>query len=337
MHISKERFFAEGSQLHFTRQQLEVFWERLEKEPASPSLIKYLYYFGAMIVIGSMSWFMTLGWAFFGGGGMLLIAAGYAVIFALLGSWLWNKEGMRVPGGLLITIAVCMVPLAVYGLQTYFHLWPEQGENYPDFYRYIDANWVLMEVATILAGALALAFFPFPFLTAPIAFAAWFLSMDIAPLFFKQNLEIVQRGWVSIFFGIAMLAIAYFLDLKKKGGYAFWSYLFGTLSFWGGLSAVFWDKGEGMLVIYLILNLLMMGVGVLLRRNVLVIFGAIGTFAYLSHLAYDIFKDSILFPFTLTGIGLAVILLGILYQKNVVRIETFLLNKLPGGIRKWIP
>jgi hypothetical protein len=39
-----------------------------------------------------------------------------------------------------------------------------------------------MEVGTVAAGLVALRYFRFPFLTAPIAFALWFMSMDLTPL-----------------------------------------------------------------------------------------------------------------------------------------------------------
>ncbi|MEP6888403.1 MAG: hypothetical protein ABI945_08785 [Nitrospirales bacterium] len=44
-----------------------------------------------------------------------------------------------------------------------------------------------MEVGTILAAAIALRFIRFPFLTAPIAFTLWYMSMDLTPLFFGQT------------------------------------------------------------------------------------------------------------------------------------------------------
>ena len=37
---------------------------------------------------------------------------------------------------------------------------------------------------------------------------------------------------------------------------------------------------------------------------------------YLTHLAYEFFKDSILFAFVLTLIGLSLIYLGVLFQRN---------------------
>ena len=65
--------------------------------------------------------------------------------------------------------AVAMAPLAIYGAQAEFGLWPEPfGDpgSYGDFYEWMNASWLYMDLGTILAGAVALYFFPFPFIAA---------------------------------------------------------------------------------------------------------------------------------------------------------------------------
>ena len=59
---------------------------------------------------------------------------------------------------------------------------------------------------------------------------------------------------------------------------------------------------------------------VLLQRRVFVVFGAFGVFDYVGHLAWEIFEDSLLFPFVLSAVGLSIIALGILYAKNCDKI-----------------
>src|SRR5713226_1342199 len=73
------------------------------------------YYFGALLVISAMGWLMTLGWEAFGGKGIFLIATLYAFFFTMAGLRLLAQPQTRTPGGLLVTMAVCMTPLAVYG------------------------------------------------------------------------------------------------------------------------------------------------------------------------------------------------------------------------------
>lgn len=334
MKISKDKFFSVGSDLKVSSALMESIWSKLEEdsqEKSSP-FAKYLYYLGAMIIISAMTWFMNLGWELFGGGGIFLIASAYAAFFAFLGSYLWKRKDLRVPAGLLITIAVCMTPLAIYGLENYFQLYEDQ-EKYKQFYEIVDSRWVAMELGTIAASLLALRFYPFPFLTAPLFFSAWFLSMDVAPLIFGKEITWNEKCWVSLVFGLVLLGIGCNIDRKGKADYAFWSYLFGTLAFWGGLNCLIWEKGEALLFVYAVINLVMMVLSILLRRTVLMVFGAIGLFAYLAHLAQSLFANAVLFPFVLTAFGLGIIYLGILYQRNMNFLEKKLLEILPSCIR----
>lgn len=291
-----------------------------------------------MIIISAMTWWMTISWEAFGGGGIFIISVAYAILFTFLGAKLWKKHEYRVPAGLLITIAVCMTPLAIYGLETYFNIWPEGNPGeYRDFYNWIKGSWIFMEIGTIVAGVVALRFFRFPFITAPIFFSAWFLSMDIVPIIMRNEITWRQREWVSLIFGIVLIVISYLIHRAKRKDFAFWGYLFGTFAFWGGLSGLAWDKGEFVYFMYFVINFLMMIVSVLLSSKVFLIFGAIGTFAYFSHLAYEVFENSILFPFVLTFFGVAIIYLGVLYQKNMQWIEKTILNKIPSSIKRFLP
>jgi len=51
-----------------------------------------------------------------------------------------------------------------------------------------------MEIATVIVSAAALTRIKFPFLTAPAAYALWFLSMDATALLFGKRWTIHQGG-----------------------------------------------------------------------------------------------------------------------------------------------
>lgn len=78
----------------------------------------------------------------------------------------------------------------------------------------------------------------------------------------------------------------------------------------------------------------MIFIGVLLVRRVFVVFGALGCSGYIGHLAFDIFKDSWLFPIVLTVLGLLVIYLGILWQKHEQGITKRVRKILPNPLRE---
>ncbi|MGH3090618.1 MAG: DUF2157 domain-containing protein [Rubrobacteraceae bacterium] len=324
-----------------SRDQAEELWRVLgEREDGRPGfdLPHVAYYFGAIVVVCAMAWFMTLGWEEFGGAGITAISLAYAAVFAVSGGWMWRREGLRVPGGLLVTAAICMTPLAVYGMHEALGVWPgEDPGMYRDFYRWISGGWFAMEVATVVTGVIALYFVRFPFLTAPIAFTLWFMSMDATPLVFGTDyFESSGYQWMSMVFGLAMLTGSFVVDRRTEEDYAFWGYLFGMFAFWGGLT--FFEGGsEFEWAVYGAINLGFMLLSVLLDRRVFIVFGALGVFIYLGHLTWDLFEDSLLFPFVLSGIGLVIIALGVLYAKNKERIESAILSAVPEGIRNLLP
>lgn len=338
MDISKEQFFLATSKLGISEKQAEALWASLENrnnDPQPSTFSMLMFYVGAVIIISAMAWFIHLGWEWFGGGAIFLISTAYAFLFAWIGAKLWSKENLRIPAGLLMTIAVCMTPLAIYGLETYLGFWPRNYlDNYQDFFYTIRSNWILMEVGTMLAGLIALRFFPFPFLTVPIFFSAWLLAKDMVSLVVGNEITGEQREWTSLCFGLALIFISYLIQRKKREDYAFWGYLFGTLVFWTSLTSLSWDKGEVVLFLYFIINLIMMVVSILLKKKIFMLCGVIGIFIYLGHLAYTIFEDSLLFPFVLSFIGLAVIYLGVIFQRNFEWIEKKIIERIPTSIRR---
>ena len=62
-------------------------------------------------------------------------------------------------------------------------------------------------------------------------------------------------------------------------------------------------------------------ISILIKRKVFIVWGAIGFWSYLGHLAYKVFEDSALFPIVLVGFGLLIIFSGIMYSKYCKTLE----------------
>lgn len=307
--------------LNFLRQQPQT--------RASLQLAHVAYYFGALLIIGAMGWLLTEAWMRVGDWALLCISASYMLLFALCGHTLWQR-GQLIPGGLLGAVAVSLTPLLVFAVQRMLGLWPlddEQGA-YHDYYVYVQGGWLAMELATVLVGALMLRLLPFPFIVMPIALALWFMSMDLTELAYGEAFDCSQRRWVSLWFGLLLLLVSLLIDGRSKLDFAFWGYLAGLLAFWGGLSLIDSSSELGR-ALYCLLNLGLIGLAVLLRRPLFMVFGALGVAGYLGYLADQVFQDSLLFPIALSLLGLAVIGLGLLYQKRQVELSRPVRRLLP--------
>jgi hypothetical protein len=343
MNISKQDLDLATRDGVISAAQADQLWRKLEERDASSSRSKLdvasvAYYFGALIVMSAMGWLMNLGWERFGGVAISLLAIGYALLFVLAGRTLWYKEKLVVPGGLLFTLAVWMTPLAIYGFEQATGVWPQGApNNFQSYHIWVKGSWIGMEIGTIITSLLALRFIRFPFLTFPIAFSLWYMSMDLTPLLLgKPEFTWHDRLWTSLCFGLLMILVTYLIDGRTREDYAFWGYLFGMMAFWGGLSLM--DSGsEWNKLLYCFVNLSLIILAVFLQRRVFVVFGACGVFGYLGHLSYSVFKDSFLFPMALTLLGLAVIYLGVQYQRHHRQFEEIVLGRIPESIRRLRP
>ena len=311
-----------------------------EKTAPQFDVAHLLWYAGALIVITAMGLFSTLAFAQLGGQALAVIAVVYAVLFGIAGHYLWHAKKLHTPGGLLIAIAASMAPLAVYGVQDALGWWGQFGNPgaYQDFYVWIKGSWLFMEIATIVAATIALAFYRFPFIVLLIAFALWFMSMDLAPwVAGTKYADFDTQRHVSIWVGLATIAIAYAVNrAQRTGDFAFWLYLFGLLAFWGGVTAT----ANGTMLdktLYCAMNVGLLFVAVFLNRRAFAVFGVMGIALYLGDLASKVFKDSLLFPFALSAIGVAVIALGLLYYRNQDRITGWFESNLPDAVKRLRP
>ena len=88
-----------------------------------------------------------------------------------------------------------------------------------------------------------------------------------------------------------------------------------------------WKKLGCLLAICLIL------LAVPLQSKFVITVGAIYLFFYLSYLAYDVFKNSLLFPLALIGIGIGLIYSGIMYQRHESTLHSYFQGLIPAPIQ----
>lgn len=340
MDLREDDFRWAASEGLISDEQANKLWQALSTRPSTSAKFDFLhvaYYFGALLVMGAMGFFVTLAWESLGGGGIFAVGVAYVALFVAVGRVLWKKPETRIPGGLCFTIAVSITPLAMYGLERLTGMWPTSDPGtYRDFHAYIRSGWLWMELETILAGLIALRFVRFPFLTAPVAFIFWYMSMDLAPLLFGEDLSWSERGFISAAVGALMLLVGYLIDRRTREDFAYWLYLFGLLAFSGGLSSVHSDSQLGKLAFALI-HLGMIVVAVLIDRRVFLVFGALGVFGYLGYLSWEVFENSVAFPFALSFLGILVLFTAVKYAKNRAVLDAKLQGMVPAWVRTRLP
>jgi MFS family permease len=337
MQIDRQSLEQAVSAELLTAAQAEALWKFLQTSNQHTPRFTFthvLYYLGGAIAIGAMSLFMTLAWGAFGDAGGFVIAVGYAAIATIVGNVVLRHD-QRIPAGILYTFAVALAPLAIYALQRALGYW-EGDLEYRAYHTHIDWRWMLMELGTLAVAAMYLFRYRMPFLVMPVAVTLWYMSMDIVQfLTIDGDSDWELRKQVSVLFGVVMILLAFWIDLRtrRRPDFGFWLYLFGALAFWCGLSTM--DSGsEWGRALYCAINVGMLLLGAVLGRRVFAVLGGFGIAGYLGHLSYTVFEDSMLFPFALSLIGFAIVGLGFVWQRFEARVSAALRGGLPVPLRE---
>ena len=299
-----------ASQGLLTQEQVEPLWNqwraRQQADDRAPrfSASNVSYYIGTCIIALGMIWLLYLAWDKEWGGMVVFgIAAAYDVVLYTSGNYLWHKRGQKRLAGLLLFIAILIVPIAVYGLQYQMGWWYRPPDVNPYNYNPIEymstrkemLNLLPMELSAVVASFVTLIFYPFPFLlTVPLCIG-WFMAVTWAQysLGFDDDTALA-----CLVYGILCFVCAFRLDqvysVADGPDWAFWPYFVGAISFWSGLAfnSIVYEK-ELYQFLFCLINVGIILVAVALKRRIFMVLGAIGTFAYILHLN-DRFGDFVL-------------------------------------------
>lgn len=337
MNISLNDLKAAVAAKMITQEQsdkLAEFWRQNKEEVPSFRLTHVLYYFGGILAISAISLFVTQAWDFLLGLPLFILSVLFFIFGLLLMRYFLNLL-LRIPAGIMATFSLAAVPLAIYNLQFWLGYFPETDLHYSGYNYYASWIWVPMELGTLLVGVIMFYFYRFPFLLFPIAITLWYMSMDLfALLYYSHEYSWGNRATFSMYFGLIMLLYAFYVDIKyndEKHDYAFWLYLFGVMTFWGGLSSQYSDS-EWSHFVYCMINVAMVLIGVFLNRKVFTVFGALGVLGYLGYLSFSLFKGSLAFPVVLVFLGVLIILLATRWAKVENKLFLYFRPYIPSAI-----
>ncbi len=292
-----------------TESQSENLWKTLQEVQANnprKNFFSTLLYFGAIIVLLPMTWLFI---SHLTHGQSLFMSITYALIFFGTGSYFWYTKKLKVPGGMLVSLGIAIVPLIIYSFQNLIHWWGASSpSDYKNFYSWIQGDWVPMEIGTLLIACLTLYFIRFPFITVLIYFMILFISMDATHALTGSESYFTHYSVVSIIIGSLLNLLGFGLNRKNLPDFGFWSYLFGMLLLCSGLG-VKSVRTEWGYFIYFLIHFGFLLVSHFFHRTIFVLFGSLGVISYIGHLSY-IFSDSLLFSYILSAIGFLIILLA---------------------------
>lgn len=318
-------------------EQLWAFWQQASEQVPSFQLTHVLYYFGGLLAISAISLFVTTAWDTLRGAPLLILSSLLFLLGFLLTQYFTGKK-LLIPAGIMAVFSLAVVPLSMYNLQAWLGYLPA-SYDYAEFHQWVSWYWVPMELVTLVVSGVMLYFYRFPFLLFPLSIILWYMSMDLWGLLLHHSvMDFSNRAMFSLYFGLGIILAALLVDLKRSDtqkDYAFWLYIFGVLTFWGGLSAQDSHSELGKFL-YCCMNVVMIFVSVFLNRRVFAVCGAIGILGYLGHLARSVFENSLMFPIVLMFLGLAIVFMGVYWARWENKLLQYFKPYMPDKILKRI-
>jgi hypothetical protein len=324
---------------------LHFLEERLARHRAAQARFNsthVLFYLGGMLAIGACTLFSTLAVERWGMPVLLDLSLVYLLVTLTLATWL-DLRGHAVPAAIFAALTITLVPLAMYAPQHVMGFWADgpNAAHYRDFHHSIDWRWLLIELATLVAGTIMLWRFQYTFLVMPVAVVLFYMGMDMVPALLAQSDGDLwtAAGWelrkkLTLAYGLLMLGLAFAVDLRSRSNkdYAFWLYLFGLLTFSGALSVIGDNSLNGRLA-YLLAHAALVFVGAMLGRRTFAVFGGLGMAVALGQLSWGWYRDSLAFVGILTVLGFALIAAGLWWSRHEHRICLKLRSLLPEAMQ----
>jgi hypothetical protein len=274
------------------------------------------YAVGAIAVLFAFGWFLFERWSTLGALGVLLVSAGYAVLF-VVAARLLERQGFHTASSIATLLAVAMTPVLTWAVLALTGLWHERppGGTWPDSGE--ATRWLPIELATIVVASVVIWRARIGLLTLPIAVAAGFGALHLLRLFVEPSIAFRVERWMALFVGSVLLLVGYAADQRSgREDYAQWFYVVGLLAVALGLAELWAGMRSAAPHIIALLSVGAVVVSLYLRRRAFLVFGAAGAISYLAYLAFDVFRRTLGFSIVLAGFGITVIALTVWLQRR---------------------
>jgi hypothetical protein len=312
-----ERWSAQG--LISADQRAAIEAAEAARPEDGPRLTTITQYAGGLLILFAYTIFWGARWDALAPLSQAVVAAISMLAIGAIGALL-RRRGATLGGNLLLVAAAGIFGLLVNSLLRAAGIWPESPGRAADplawdVYEIQLARAQALMTALALVGALlALWWTRFPLLAALAAGWGWFLvdsgvRLALDPTRPSGGPEQIATA----LYGAALLALGLWVGRapagEERAGLAFWTVLSGALSLLLVLGAYAVDRERALAgLIFLLAHLALIWLSIRTGRRTLLVFGALGAYAYIARLALDTFRESLGFPVALAVIGLSLVL-----------------------------
>jgi hypothetical protein len=211
--------------------------------------------------------------------------------------------------------------------------------NYWDLCRF---PVIVLSSLTIVVNTILQMFRPVSLLAVPTIFCSYAIFLTIVDFIYGyKNITPKIFFTSNMIFGAGLSVVGFIKDRVAKADYSKWMYFIGSAGLFMYTMLLLDDLNIGVWqdqLICFILSLIYIFIGLMIQRKPFSIIGIFGVIEYIMYLEFEhIEHNTTLLTSVVLVTGLIILYAGVLYNKNVDNIRSFIESKLPEKIRKFLP
>lgn len=307
MKISRTMLDAAVNAQIIAKQQAEQLWDFWSKQQSSSfNVVNLLFYIGGLISILSVILLLSPYILNLGRWWMVSIFTIY-LVGAFLACYYFRQQHYILPASFSLIFAIGIFPLWCFSI---YALIFNQNPVF-QFLSIYNEHQLIYQLLTLLFSLILFTSYRFPLLLLPILLQIWYLLFRLA---YALNFSAT-----SILFS-SLCLIPIMILRRQYQAYLFWFYTFAGFSLWLGIAIELANANQGLWMIFIILNILLLYAGLVLEQLFFNLLSGIGIIMSAIHL-FDLMIRQWQLPwllvfsfFCILGIGL--LRLGVFIQQQ---------------------
>ena len=322
---------------------IDLFYQNENESKQVSTVVKVFYYIGGFIMLCAMVALMSDTVQHSTYAMILMLGTLYAGLFLGVGEFLWRKNE-KLPAGILYFLFVAAIGLIIMDIEKMTGFFPHFSDmdkipNYWDMCRF---PVIVLSSLTIVANTILQKFRSVSLLAVPTIFCSYAIFLTIVDFIYGyKNITPKIFFTSNMIFGAGLGAIGFIKDRLTKADYSKWMYFVGSAGFFmyamfllDALNIGVWQTQ----LVCFILSLIYIFIGLMIQRKPFSIIGIMGVIEYIMYLEFEhIEHNTTLLTSIVLVTGLIILYAGVLYNKNVDKIRSFIESKLPEKLRQSLP
>lgn len=322
---------------------IDLYNQNNNEQKQISTIVKVFYYIGGLIMLGAMTSLMSNTIQHSTYTMILLLGTLYSALFLGVGEFLWKKNE-KLPAGILYFLFIATVGFIVMDIEKMTGFFPHFSDidkipNYWDLCRF---PVIVLSILTIIANTILQKFRPVSLLAVPTIFCSYAIFITIVDFIYGyKNITPKIFFTSNMIFGFGLSIVGFIKDKLTKTDYSMWMYFTGATGFFmfamfllDTLNIGVWQDQ----LICFILSLIYIFIGLIIQRKPFSIIGIFGAIEYIMYLEFEhIEAETTLLTSVVLVTGLIILYAGVLYNKNVDKIRSFIESKLPEKVKNYLP